>query len=173
LTPGVPPYRRGGGFGSLGVRFREVVEPHAVSLAPETLGAWLTLALLGVAVAALVAWLVVRHTRRRYRRTAEHELRRLGARWAADPATSAPLEAVPELLKRCALGSFERARVASLNGARWVEFLTSTGPEPFGEAAARALVTIGARGAEAVAKEDAASLFTAARVWIRRHRADI
>jgi hypothetical protein len=173
MTPVIPPpYRRGGGFGSLGVRFREVLEPHVPPLRPETLGAWLTLGLLSAALAAGAAWLVWRAVRRRYRRAAERELLALRARFQAEPLALDALEAVPAVLKRCALGSFARAQVAPLSGERWIAFLSATSREPFDAGASRALLTLTARGAAAVSAADAASLFVGARAWIRRHRAE-
>ncbi|MEI9947536.1 MAG: DUF4381 domain-containing protein [Pseudomonadota bacterium] len=173
MTPTVPPYRRGGGFGSLGVRFREVLEPHVPPWRPETLGAWLTLGLFAAAVVAAIAWFVWRAVRRRYRRTAERELQALRARFQNDPQGLDALEAVPAVIKRCALGSFARSQVAALSGERWIAFLSSTGGEPFGEAASRALLTLTTRGAAAVSGADAASLFVGARTWIQRHRAEL
>jgi hypothetical protein len=173
MTPVVPPYRRGGGFGSLGVRFREVLEPHVPPWRPETLGAWLTLSLLAAALAAGVGWLVWRSVRRGYRRAAERELLLLRARFQTEPPALDALEAVPAVIKRCALGSFARARVAPLSGERWIAFLSATSREPFGEAASRALLTITTRGAAAVSAADASSLFLGARAWIRRHRAEL
>jgi hypothetical protein len=173
MTPVVPPYRRGGGFGSLGVRFREVIEPHVPPLRPETFGAWLTLGLIALALVAGVAWLVWRAIRRRYRRAAERELLALRARFQAEPPALDALEAVPAVIKRCALGSFARSKVAQLSGERWIAFLSATSREPFGEGASRALLTIATRGAAAVSAADASSLFLGARAWIRRHRAEL
>lgn len=173
MTPEVPPYRRGGGFGSLGVRFQEVLEPDAVSLGPETVGAWVSLALVALAFVGAVAWLVWRHRRRRHRRAAERELRQLAAAWQADPQRLQVLEAVPGVLKRCALGSFERATVAPLAGEPWIAFLSATGGAPFAAAAGRALLTVTTRGAAAVAAADAESLFAAARTWVRSHHAQL
>ena len=173
MTPVVPPYRRGGGFGSLGVRFREVLEPHAVSLRPETFGAWVTLGVAVVALLAGVGWLVWRYRQRRHRRAAERELRALAAAWAAEERRLETLEAVPAVIKRCALQSFARPKVAPLSGERFVAFLSATGGAPFGEAAGRALQTIATHGASAVAADDAPSLFSAAQTWVRRHRAEL
>jgi len=171
MSPVVPPYRRGEGFGSLGVRFGEVVDPAPVSLGPQTAGAWATLGAVALAAGLALAWLLRRHLRRRYRRAAARELGALGAAWAAEPGAPATLEAVPRLLKRCAMQSFGRARVAALSGEAWLRFLDATGPSPFDAAAGRALSTIAARGAGAVSEADALSLLRAARRWIRRHRA--
>jgi uncharacterized protein DUF4381 len=173
VTPVVPPYRRGGGFGSLGLRFAEVSEPAPVPLGPQTLGAWLTLAAVALALVLALAWLVRRHVQRRYRRLAERELRALEAAWAASANTLQALEPVPALLKRCALQGFARPQVASLSGVAWLRFLDATGAGPFGEAAGRALLAITTRGPSAVAPADAPRLFAAARTWVRRHRAEL
>lgn len=122
MTAIVPPYRRGGGFGTLGARLREVFEPAPPSLQPETVGAWLTLIALGLTVAAALAALSLRYARRRHRRAAARELGALRAAWNANPAAPDVLERVPALLKRCALGSFARERVAPLSGDRWLAF---------------------------------------------------
>ncbi len=155
------------------MRFREVLEPQLPPLRPETVGAWLTLGLLTTAIGAGLAWLVWRMIRRRHRRAAERELQALRARFQADPPELHALEAVPAVIKRCALGSFDRSKVASLSGERWIAFLSDTSGDPFGEAASRALITITTRGAEAVSAADASSLFLGARAWIRRHRAEL
>jgi len=173
MTPIVPPYRRGAGFGSLGVRFREVFEPRPPPLRPETLGAWLTLGLLAAATFAGIAWLVWRAVKRRYRRAAERELLALRSRFQANPPQLDALEALPAVLKRCALHGFARDRVASLSGERWLAFLASTGSQPFNESASRALLTLTTRGATAVSAADASSLFADARAWVRRHRAEL
>ena len=172
-TPRVPPYRRGGGFGSLGVRFTEVVEPPSVSLEPSTTGAWLTLAALILLCASGVTWLVLRHVRRRHRRVAQRELVALSRarQGGADPAT---LEALPSVLKRCALASFSRATVAPLSGERWRQFLDESCPGgPFTGSAGQALVTLSTRGARALSQADESALFAASQIWVRRHRARI
>jgi hypothetical protein len=173
LTPVIPPYRRGGGFGSMGLRFEEVVEPPPVSMVPETLGAWLTLGVLAAALLSLVAYGAWRWHRRAHRRAAAREMLILKRLWATDPAGLDPLEAVPVVLKRCALGSFTRARVAALSGADWLHFLDVTGGAPFGEDAGRALQAITTRGAGAAAAPDVERLFAAALTWVRRHHADV
>jgi len=169
LTPEVPPYRRGGGFGSLGVRFSEAIEPAAVSLWPATVGAWVTLVLVALLLAAALVGLVVRYQKRRYRRLAALELRAL-----SQSGTSASIEAVPAVMKRCALGSFPRERVAALSGEGWREFLDSTCTEqPFAGAAGRTLVSLTTRGASEVRQADVVALFAAAQIWVRRHRAGV
>ena len=173
MTPQVPPYRRGGGFGSLGVRFSEVSEPPAVSLEPSTVGAWLTLGLLVLLLAAGITWFVLRHWRRRHRRIARQELESLErARQAeSDPAL---LEALPSVLKRCALSSFSRANVAPLSGERWRQFLNESCPgAPFAGTAGQALVLLTTRGASALNRADESALLAAAQTWVRKHHARI
>ncbi len=173
MNPAVPPYRRGGGFGSLGVRFSEVVEPPPASLEPATIGAWLTLSLLVLLAAAGVAWLVLRYYRRRHRRVARRELESL-ARARRERADASVLEALPSVLKRCALASFSRETVASLSGERWRQFLDRSCPSaPFAGSAGRALVTLTTRGAHALSRDEESALLTASQTWVRRHHARI
>ncbi|HYQ42848.1 MAG TPA: DUF4381 domain-containing protein [Polyangiaceae bacterium] len=173
MTPQIPPYRRGGGFGSLGVRFSEVIEPPSVSFEPATVGAWITLAGLTLLVAAGVTWLVVRYARRGHRRLAQRELESL-ARARRDRTNPALLEALPSVLKRCALVSFSRASVASLSGERWRLFLDESCPgTPFSGNAGQALVTLTTHGASALSHADEDALLTASRIWVRRYRARI
>lgn len=173
MTPQVPPYRRGGGFGSLGVRFSEVIEPASVSLAPKTIGAWLTLSLLVLLLAAGVTWLVLRYLHRRHRRLAHRELQSL-ARARQKNADPAVFEALPSVLKRCALVSFSRARVASLSGERWRQFLDESCPgAPFAGSAGQALIVLTTRGASALSRADESALLTAAQTWVRSHRARV
>jgi hypothetical protein len=154
MKPVVPPFQRGSGFGTLGSSFIEPTLPQAVSLAPATWGAWLTLLLLGLAAGVAVAGIWRRWARRRHRRLAGRELGVLRQAWQGAPqAQRGPLlERLPPLLKGCALGSFPRARVASLFGRGWLDFLRSTGPDAgWGGATGEALITLCERGAPAVA----------------------
>ncbi len=173
MTPEVPPYRRGGGFGSLGIRFSEVLEPAPVSLQPATLGAWLTLALLGLSIVAGFVWLVVRFRRRRHRRVAQRELTALAGALEGTSAREA-LEGLPSVLKRCALGSFPREAVAPLSGERWLEFLDASCPTtPFAGNAGRALIALTTRGASALGSAEISALIAASRIWVRRHHARV
>lgn len=173
MTPEIPPYRRGGGFGSLGVRFSEVVEPPPTALEPATIGAWVTLSLLVLVAAAGVTWLVLRYLRRRHRRVASRELESL-ARNSREGLDLSVLEGLPSALKCCALASFSRETVASLSGERWRQFLDESCPSaPFAGSAGRALVTLTTRGASALSRADASALIAASQIWVRRHRARI
>lgn len=173
MTPQLPPYRRGAGFGSLGVRFSEVIEAPSVSLEPSTVGAWITLGLLVSLLVAGVAWLVLRYWRRRHRRVARRELESIARARQAEP-NPALLEALPSVLKRCALASFSRASVAPLSGERWRRFLNESCPgAPFDGNAGQALVTLTTRGASALNRADEGALLAAAQTWVRRHRAGV
>lgn len=173
MIPQVPPYRRGGSFGSLGVRFSEVLEPPAVPLKPATFGAWITLALFAALLAAGATGLVLRYQRRRHRRVARRELELL-ARRRRDGTDAAVLEGLPSVLKRCALASFSRVTVAPLSGERWRQFLDDSCPgAPFAGSAGRALVALTSRGASALSGADESALFAAAQIWVRRHRASV
>ena len=173
MTPVIPPYRRGGGFGSLGVRFTEVLEPARVPLRPQTVGAWVTLGVLVALGVAAVAWLAIWYVRRRHRRVAARELGSLLDRFQTSRELAA-LEALPGLLKRCALGSFPRERVAPLSGEAWRAFLNATcRTTPFAGAAGTALVTLTTRGSTFLDANDVAPLIAASRTWVRRHRAGI
>ncbi|HEX6239312.1 MAG TPA: DUF4381 domain-containing protein [Polyangiales bacterium] len=169
----VPPFQRGGGFGTLGSSFLEPSLPAQVSLAPATWGAWLSIALVVVAIAALVVGIVKHHTRRRHRRVATRELAQLQRGWAGagGEARIALLERLPRVLKGCALGSFERARVAPLAGAAWLDFLRSTAPGAgFEGAPGEALLCLCERGASALEDSAVPALFIATQRWIARHR---
>jgi Domain of unknown function (DUF4381) len=171
MKPVVPPFQRGGGFGTLGTSFLEPGLPEAVSLAPATLGAYLTLALLVAAIASALWQLVRRHQRRRHRRQARRELAALEQAWsAASEARSALLERLPRLLKGCALGSFERARVAPLSGSAWLAFLRSTAPGAgFEGAPGETLLRLCERGAPAVDDAAVPALFAVSARWIASH----
>jgi len=173
MSPLAPPFARGGGFGTLGSSFLEPALPPSPSLAPATWGAWLSLALLLLGLGWGVALLLRRHARRRHRRAARRELRALQGTWqSADPtARAATLESLPRLLKGCALGSFERGRVAPLAGRAWLEFLRHTGPGAgFEGPPGDTLVALCERGAHELPAASVPALFAATERWIAGHR---
>ena len=173
MKPEVPPFQRGGGFGTLGTSFLEPSLPAQVSWAPATWGAWLSIVLVLTGGVLCVVRFIRRHARRRHRRVARQELTRLQRDWtgAAGEARAALLERLPRLLKGCALGSFERARVASLAGPAWLDFLRSTAPGAgFEGAAGETLLRLCERGAPALEEAAVPALFVATRRWIARHR---
>jgi len=173
MSPVVPPFLRGEGFGTLGSAFVEPTLPSEVPLTPVTWGAWITLAALGLVVALLLLLLVRRSLRRAHRRAARRQLSALQQAWrtSAGAARAQALARLPALLKLCALGSFERSRVAPLAGQAWSAFLSSTAPGVGFEAAAgHTLVTLCERGANSVPEAEVPALFAASDRWMARHR---
>jgi Domain of unknown function (DUF4381) len=172
MKPVLPPFQRGGGFGTLGSSFLEPPLPTPIPLTPATWGAWATLALLLIGVAWLCARLLRRHVQRQHRRLARRELIALSAAWRSAPPAQqrAALETLPRVLKGCALGSFERKRVAKLAGRAWLEFLRGTAPDAgFDGSTGDALIALCEQGAPAVTEAAVPALFAAAQRWVTRH----
>jgi hypothetical protein len=141
---------------------------------PQTVGWWIVLGLVMVAL-AWAAWAVVRRRRsNRYRRLA---LARLEAieRALADP-TSRPsvLAELPVLVKRTALAAHARAEVAALSGDSWLEFLDrSYGGKGFTEGIGRLLPELAyatPASTSALPTEETRALVDLVRRWIRSHR---
>jgi hypothetical protein len=172
MKPVLPPFQRGEGFGTLGSSFVEPGLPPAIALTPATWGAWLSLVLLALGAVWLAARLVRRQRSTRHRRVARRELGALRVAWqrASADERARTLERLPLLLKGCALGSFERSRVAKLAGDAWLAFLRSTAPGAgFEGPAGDALVTLCERGAAAVTESSVPALFSATDRWLARH----
>lgn len=173
MKPDLPPFQRGGGFGTLGTDFNEPALPDRVSLAPETWGAWLSALVLIASLILLALWFARRTQQNQHRRVARRELNALHKAWRAAAATERAqlLNQLPRLLKGCALGSYERPRVAKLAGASWLSFLRSTAPTAgFEGAAGETLVALCERGALAVSDDAVPALFHAVERWIAGHR---
>ena len=98
-------------------RLAEPAEPAPVSMAPETVG-W---AVLAVLVAAMVLGLVVLAVRRRR----ANAYRRAALALVSQAGDDGP--AIAAILRRTALATYPRARVASLSGTDWLAFLDRTG----------------------------------------------
>ena len=153
----------------------DVVQPAPVSWMPQTAG-W---EVLGVVLAVLVLWLAWRGVRRwwrnRYRRDALAELHRLELRWQADTSTGPEvLEALPVLVKRCALAAWPRDQVASRSGAEWARFLlANAGHATHGAEALAPLVREiqyhDTAALKRVSPHDVRVLIEASRQWIQGH----
>ncbi len=162
-APKVPPFERGGGFGTLGTSFEQPKLPASISWTPSTWGAYVTLGLFALALLGLAALGIRSYQRRAPRRLA---LRRI----AALDRSSASLPTVAALLKSVALDSFGRRRVATLSGKEWRAFLVATAPAVgFEGPAGDALITLGERGASAVVPGSIEPFFAASTAWIRSH----
>ena len=104
---------------------RDIHLPGEVPLWPPAPGWWV----LGAMLVA-VGWFLFRYFRapsRRARRWALKELGRLEQAFHQDQDARALLRAVPQLVRRYALGCFPREEVAGLEGKRWLEFLDRSG----------------------------------------------
>ncbi|MEM6468244.1 MAG: DUF4381 domain-containing protein [Planctomycetota bacterium] len=96
---------------------RDVVSPMRVSWWPPSPGSMFLVAIVLLWFSVLAFRLIQRYRRRAYRRQAVRELAEI---------KPGDFLALSELLKRVALVSFPRERVASLAGSDWMQFLSST-----------------------------------------------
>ena len=96
--------------------------PGAASWWPLAPGWWGLLVLLLAAVAGLAFW--YRRPRARLRRAALAELAHIEATALSDADLARGLE---HLVRRYAVVRFGRATVASLSGARWIDFVVAHG----------------------------------------------
>jgi hypothetical protein len=148
---------------------QEIPLPQPVSWFPQTIG-WLYLGIVLLIAILLLAW----HLRRRwqanrYRRDALAELDAIEARLRLDNANA--LLELPALLKRTALGSTARARVAALSGEDWLRFLEQTAPRAgIDSTAGRKLWQLAYTPVSPdLSPADRAALCTQARRWISHH----
>ncbi len=144
-------------------RLESIPEPAPESLWPQT-PAWGWVALLLVLLAAwwLRRWRLA-HRANAYRRAALAEI---------EVSDSDPVR-LAAILRRTALAAFPRARVASLHGDDWLEFLDrSYSGDGFSKGPGRALATIPysmqAYSAQAAAPDLEALVID----WIKHHRVD-
>lgn len=154
---------------------RELPLPAPVSYAPQTIG-WAFVGVLLLALAAVAVLLVWRrYQRRRYRRAALAELKRIEAELGDAGRRSAALMAIPVLLKRTALAAAPRERSAALTGEAWLAFLRETrGSFDAGSGALLQVISYApADRVAAVTTDEAALLVAHAREWITRHHVDI
>ncbi|MGH6760764.1 MAG: DUF4381 domain-containing protein [Phyllobacterium sp.] len=151
----------------------DIVVPAPVSWAPQTWG-WAVLATV-ILMSALIALLRWHHHRKvnRYRREALAKLAMLEQQLGDAATRPQSIAAIPELVKRVALGAWPRNEVASLSGNQWTEFLSRSGgkhslPEP----ATRFLADLEYRSAASLAamsEDDARAIVTSIRQWIGGH----
>lgn len=135
-----------------------VPEPPPVSMLPQTAG-WIWLALLLLAIAFyLIRRFWHSWQRNAYRRAALSELAHC----------SGDIEQLARLVRRTALAAYPRARVASLFGKDWLQFLDRAyGGDGFSNGPGKVLATGPYRGGSA---EDRVEELV--RVWIKQHQRD-
>ncbi len=154
----------------------DIVVPEAVSFTPVTVG-WKLLA--GLLILALFAAGVAeyrRYCRNRYRREALAELKVLSK--VVTQAGAGKIEALrtlPALLRRVALSADERATVASLSGAAWLDYLDAHYPgDGFATGPGREVEAVGYLPEPQVSALESGSvdaLFREVRSWIESHEA--
>jgi hypothetical protein len=154
---------------------QELPLPDAVSYTPQTIG-WVGLAIVLVVAALLGTWAGWRrHRAQRYRREALIELTEIEVRLRHTEQRAAALAAIARLLKRTSLAAAPRARVASLSGDAWLDFLRLTRGR-FDEHSARLLSLASYAPASqlaAVSEHEAAALVKQSRDWIREHHVEV
>jgi hypothetical protein len=131
---------------------------------PPAPGWWvLAVLLLAVVVGAVICW---RLPRRRLRRVALRELRRLRSFDADIPQTA---RTVQNLLRRYALAAFGPDRVARLSGEPWLQFIAARGAADLGGPLGKSLLaaSFGARITDRQA-QDRDAWCAAAEQFLRR-----
>jgi hypothetical protein len=143
----------------------ELVEPEAVPWLPQTPGWWVLLGWALTVATLIIASIIRRRRRNRYRREALASLDAIAAHPQMSAAESA--QRVAEIIKRTALVAFPRARVASMHGGEWARFLCeSCGNDRQVTEAAESLASAAYRP-----DADGRSILQPARRWVRLHRA--
>lgn len=143
---------------------RDIFAPPPVPWWPPAPGWWILAASALGALAIFIVAALRRYRRNAYRRAALVELAALAA--TDDPA--ARIRAVSAILKRAALVAYPRAETASLTGSGWLAFLDRTaGADSFTRRPGASLES----AAYGAGSGDFAAILTAARRWVKRHRA--
>lgn len=151
----------------------DIVLPAPVPWWPPAPG-WYALAIIMVAVLVGLAirW-AYHHRSNRYRREALAELEVVYRTVQSPGNRAAALENMAVLIKRVALISFGRSKVASLSGDPWRRFLADVGRTEALTPEIRRLmdkVLSGRVDDAALTDEAVRQLFEAARSWIHGHR---
>jgi hypothetical protein len=140
----------------------DLARPEPVTWFPQTVGWWVVLGWLLALGLLAASHAYLRWKRNRYRREA---LRLLDIIEASGDATTAGSE-IATTLKRAALVAYPRRDIASLHGAAWSDFLsTSSDNDATVESAATDLASAAYRP-----DVDGRLLIEAARRWIEVHR---
>ena len=145
----------------------DIVTPSGFPFWPPAPGVWVLIAALA-ALLLLQAWRAwLRYRANAYRRIALRELDAVAASAEGDGADD--VLGVSAILKRVALVSYPRERVASLSGEAWAGFIAAQSRSGVDVSA----ITRALEGAFA-AREAGTSIrpmIAAAKTWVRRHRA--
>ncbi|MDE1180947.1 DUF4381 domain-containing protein [Paraburkholderia sp.] len=153
---------------------RESPLPAPVSYAPQTIG-WVLIGVVLIALLLALGWRGWRrYERARYRRDALAALDRIDENLNDDATRAAALAEIAPLLKRTALASASRERVASLSGPAWLAFLRAHGT--FDADSGTLLYTASYATPDqraAITPQAARRLAQAARSWIEHHHVEV
>ena len=146
-------------------RLRDIVEPGPVSWWPPAAFWWCLIALAAIWMLYGITSAIDRWFKNAYRRQA---LRELAALKHPQVAT------VSQILKRVAMVSFSRDRVASLSGEGWLQFLDQTCERvDFQSAPVNQIGTASRETAAGTCSEsDWHKMIAIARNWITNHQAE-
>lgn len=147
-------------------QLRDIHLPAPVSWWPPAPGWWLA-GFVALAVAAWLTYFLRRwFLRNRYRKVALNKLFLLDRN--EKERASAVLEEIAALLRRVAMQTYGRQRVAPLAGDAWLAFLDQTGnTSEFSGGAARVL---GSERYRPAVEADIDQVLVIAKKWIREHR---
>lgn len=117
-------------------QLRDIHLPDPVSAWPPAPGWWIVAFLILAALGAYIIFRVIQYRRNAYRRAAINALQAAWQNYAQNPsqnpATSQQaqsyLQAVNEILKRCALHAYPRVGVERMQGKKWLALLDDSFP---------------------------------------------
>lgn len=147
-------------------QLRDIHPAEPISWWPPAPGWWLAAGVALAVAIGLIFFLQRRALANRYRKVALNTLSLL-ARQDMAPAPIV-LDEISAILRRVAIQSYGRQRVAPLAGDAWLAFLDQTGnTSEFSSGAARVL---GSERYRPAVKADIDQVLVIAKKWIREHR---
>ncbi len=154
----------------------DVVLGEPVSWMPQTVGWWVLLGLVLLALGWATFVALRRRRANRYRRLAFARLDEIEQALIDAASRPGALTALPELVKQTALACRPRSEVASLSGQPWLRFLNASyGGDGFTEGPGRLLPTLAYAtpwATRALGTQELDALIGLVRLWIRRHRTE-
>lgn len=105
---------------------RDVHMPDPISWWPPAFGWWMIMGLL-ILGGGLIFWAWAHRIRTRPRRLALAHLKKVKQQYAAKADDHWAITQLSHLVRRMALATFPRSRVAGLSGQSWLSFLDTTG----------------------------------------------
>jgi len=154
-------------------QLHDIIEPAAISWWPPATGFWLLLALVLVWCLAIALRSWIRYQRNTYRREALAQLHKIVPRLHAADSRNSALAEIAQLLKRVALTTCAREKVAALTGNSWLAFLDQSGDNnrfTRGPAAAIGRASWQVRTDSSLSKRELKEISTTAQHWIAHHR---